>query len=75
MKNKTICISDENFDSLKDVNASQLINEMLNKHFQLAKVPKDIPIEKIEEIYEIAKQVEALQAKQTAMEKECKLTN
>jgi hypothetical protein len=44
MKIKQIYISDENFDKLKGINASKLINDMLDDHFKnidLTKLSKE----------------------------------
>ena len=39
MKVKQVYISDENFESLKSLNASALVNELLNNHFKTL-IPK-----------------------------------
>ena len=39
MKIKQVYISDENFEELKNINASALVNELLNIHFKTL-IPK-----------------------------------
>ena len=70
MKIKQIYISDENFETLKDCNASALINEMLNTHFAKQKLPA-FTLEQLKELREIAIAKESMEKKAEAIANGC----
>ena len=67
MKIKQVYISDENFERLIGINASALVNELLNGHFDKQDTKKLSPEERAREIallevkVESAKKIEAIQ--------------
>ena len=67
MKIKQVYISDDNFNALKDINASALVNKLLTNHFGNADTNKMTFEEKQKEIaileakIEAKKKIEAIQ--------------
>ncbi len=59
MKQKMIYITDENFEALKEINASALINEMLNDYFKMKKEKTKDPEVLKKEIEILKIQIEA----------------
>jgi len=70
MKIKQVYISDENFNELKNVNASALVNELLTKHFEIKKMK--LPKLSIPQLLELK---DVLIKKQELEKQEEKITN
>ena len=60
MKQKMLYLSDENFDKLKGINASALVNELLNEHFQRSDVKTMTPEQRAFRIKELEIELEAV---------------